>query len=95
MKKIDDTIIKELLSSVDDPTKLFDKGGLMQELTKRLVETLLEEEMTEHLGYKKHETTGNNSGNSRNGHSSKTITTNNGDMNIDIPRDRNSEFQPS
>lgn len=58
------------------------------------MERLLQEEMTEHLGYEKHSAEGNNSGNSRNGKTNKTVKTGNGEIEIDVPRDRNSEFQP-
>ena len=50
--------------------------------------------MEEHLGYAKHDPSGNNSGNSRNGYSKKNIKTRFGNTEIDIPRDRNGEFEP-
>ncbi len=55
---------------------------------------MLEAEMTEHLGYKKYEAKGRNSGNSRNGHSEKLLRTSFGYAPIDVPRDRNAEFAP-
>lgn len=62
---------------------------------KQGIEEMLQGEMDEHLGYHKHTTEGYNSGNSRNGSFSKTITTENvGDVILDIPRDRNGEFEP-
>mgnify|MGYP000008786317 CR=1 FL=1 len=95
MKKINDDVIKQLLNSVDNPQDLFGSGGLMQQLTKRLVETALEQEMEAHLGYKKNDPKGNNSGNSRNGYSQKKILNENGQsVELDVPRDRNGEFEP-
>ncbi len=95
MKKINDELIKQLLHSIDDPKDLFGKDGLMQQLTKRLVETALEEEMVTHLGYEKHDNGGDNSGNSRNGYSKKTILNEHGQpVEIEIPRDRNADFKP-
>jgi putative transposase len=58
------------------------------------MERLLEMEMTNHLGYEKHAMAGHNSGNSRNGKTSKTVKTGNGDIKIAVPRDRNSNFEP-
>jgi transposase-like protein len=55
---------------------------------------LLEAEMTNHLGYSKHEIEGYNRGNSRNSKSKKTVRTVNGDIEIAVPRDRESEFEP-
>ena len=58
------------------------------------VETILHAEMDEHLGYEKHDIAGNNSGNSRNGYNRKTISTQHGETEIEIPRDRNGTFEP-
>lgn len=58
------------------------------------VETVLQAEMDEHLGYEKHDISGNNSGNSRNGSNRKTISTHYGETEIEIPRDRNGTFDP-
>lgn len=69
-------------------------GGLLGELTKRVLESALEGEMDDHLGYAKHDPAGHNSGNSRNGRRSKTVTTEAGPVEIDVPRDRESTFEP-
>jgi transposase-like protein len=70
-------------------------GGLLKQLTKTVVEVSLEEEMTEHLGYSKHEVAGRESGNSRNGTRTKTVITDNaGPVDIEVPRDRNGTFEP-
>ena len=63
-------------------------------MPKQLMERLLEAEMTNHLGYAKHAIEGHNSGNSRNGKTKKTVKTGNGDIEITVPRDRESEFEP-
>lgn len=69
--------------------------GLLKQLTKTVVEVSLEEEMTDHLGYAKHDTAGRESGNSRNGTRTKTVLTDNaGPVDIEVPRDRNGSFEP-
>src|SRR3954453_8643354 len=69
--------------------------GLLKALTKTVIETALEEEMADHLGYDKHEPVGRNRGNSRNGKRSKTVLTDSaGEVDIDVPRDRDGSFEP-
>lgn len=72
--------------------------GDVQSMLKRLfaetIEQMLEAEMDEHLGYEKNSVAGNNSGNSRNGYGKKTISSDYGDCEIAVPRDRNGEFEP-
>jgi len=72
--------------------------GDIQAKLKRLfagtIEQMLECEMEEHLGYEKHNNSGDHSGNSRNGYGKKTITSDYGESDIEIPRDRNGEFEP-
>ncbi|MDD4774664.1 MAG: IS256 family transposase, partial [Eubacteriales bacterium] len=72
--------------------------GDIQSKLKRLfagtIEQMLEAEMDEHLGYEKHNNEGDNSGNSRNGYNRKTITSDYGESEIAVPRDRNGEFEP-
>ncbi|EST28291.1 hypothetical protein N566_08230 [Streptomycetaceae bacterium MP113-05] len=70
------------------------EGGLLQQLTKTVIESALEGEMTDHLGYDKHDPAGAGSGNSRNGHGSKTVTTETGPVQIEVPRDRAGTFEP-
>ncbi len=93
---IKDKIIDELLGSREIKTQddLFGKDGILKQLSKQLMERLLEAEMTNHLGYSKHAIEGNNTGNSRNGKSKKTVKTGNGNVEITIPRDRESAFEP-
>src|SRR3954454_23527863 len=68
--------------------------GLLNQLTKRVLETALEEEMADHLGYDRHDPVGRNRGNSRNGVRSKTVLTEIGPVEIDVPRDTDASFQP-
>jgi putative transposase len=91
-----DDLIDKLLIGTDTKTgeDLFGKGGLLKTLTKRLIERILEVEMTGHLGYEKNAITGNNTGNSRNGKTKKVVKTGNGAVEIVVPRDRESDFQP-
>jgi len=74
--------------------QLAGEGGLLAQLTKRLVESALEGEITDHLGYDRHDATGRDGGNSRNGHRSKTVLTEVGPVEIDVPRDRDATFEP-
>ena len=74
--------------------KLFGQDGIVKNLTSRLLNRILEAEMDVHLGYKKHSNEGDNSGNSRNGYSKKKILTHDQNVELNIPRDRNSEFEP-
>ena len=69
-------------------------GGLLTGLTKAVVETALEEEMSDHLGYDKHDPAGRTGGNSRNGTRAKTVLTEIGPVEIEVPRDRDGSFDP-
>ena len=77
-----------------DGVGLVGPGGLLAGLTKQVLEAGLEVEMDEHLGYPKHAVEGRNHGNSRNGTRSKTVLTEIGPVEIDVPRDRDSSFDP-
>ncbi|MGQ0775426.1 MAG: transposase, partial [Pseudonocardiales bacterium] len=68
--------------------------GLLSKMTKAVLERALEAEMTHELGYERGDPAGHGSGNSRNGHSTKTIATANGPMTIKVPRDRVGSFEP-
>jgi putative transposase len=74
--------------------ELVGPGGLLGDLTKRVLEAGLEAEMTEHLGYERHAVEGRNGDNSRNGIRSKTVITDVGPVEIDVPRDREGSFEP-
>lgn len=71
-----------------------DVATLLKSLFAGTIEQMLESEMEEHLGYVKHSVEGNNSGNSRNGYNKKTIKSEWGESEINVPRDRNGEFEP-
>lgn len=73
---------------------LIGPNGLLNQLTKNVLETALDAEMTEHLGYDKHDPAGRGSGNSRNGMRSKTVLTEIGPVEIEVLRDTNASFDP-
>lgn len=75
-------------------TPLEGADGLINQMTKAVLERALGVEMDDHLGYDKHDPIGHGSGNSRNGFSSKEVKTQSGPVRIDVPRDRNGEFEP-
>ena len=87
-------LLDQLLNEYEKPEDLLGDQGILQQLTKALVERALEGEMTHHLGYRKHEAVGANSGNSRNGTTPKTIKSKRGQTEIEVPRDRNGTFAP-
>ena len=74
--------------------ELIGPGGLLTGLTKTVLETALEAEITEHLGYDKHDPMGRNGQNSRNGSRPKTVLTEIGPIEIEVPRDRDGTFEP-
>lgn len=74
--------------------RLVGPDGLLTDLTRRVLEAGLEAEMSEHLGYDRHDPVGRNSGNSRNGARSKTVLTDVGPVTISVPRDRDGSYEP-
>ena len=76
------------------PEEILGEDGILKDLTRRMVERALEGEMTDHLGYEPHAPEGRNSGNSRNGKGTKTVQTESGEIEIEVPRDRAGEFDP-
>lgn len=88
-----DELLAELVKG-KSPEEILGEGGILRQLTKRLVENALEAEMTEHLGYERHAPEGKQSGNSRNGIGDKTIHTESGSVDIEVPRDRTGTFEP-
>lgn len=91
---IDNELIDSLLKDYKKPEDIIGENGLLKQLTKRLLERAMSAEMTEHVGYEKHDVAGNNSGNSRNGKSAKTIKGTFGELALELPRDRNGTFEP-
>ena len=77
-----------------DGVQLIGEGGLLTGLTKSVLECALEEEISDHLGYGKHDPAGRNGGDSRNGHREKTVLTEIGPVTIEVPRDREGSFEP-
>jgi putative transposase len=86
-----DSLIKDAVRS---GTPIDGAEGLLNELTKAVLERSLQTEMTHHLGYESGDPTGRGSGNSRNGATAKTVSTVNGPVKIAVPRDRNGSFEP-
>src|SRR5665213_11950 len=89
-KPISDELIDEMLKQ---GRTVEDVNGLLQQFTKAVLERALQGEMTEHLGYAKHDPAGGNSGNSRNGVMRKTLKGDFGEVDLETPRDRNGEFE--
>lgn len=87
-------LLDQLIGELKTPDEFYGKGGLIEELTRAITERALEGELTHHLGYPKNAASGNNSGNSRNGKNPKRIKGKNGELEIEVPRDRNSSFEP-
>src|ERR1700734_4116884 len=87
-------VLDELIKDYKKPEDLIGETGLLKQLTKALLERAMGAELTEHLGYEKHDPGGYNSGNSRNGTSAKTVKGEFGEITVETPRDRNSSFEP-
>jgi transposase-like protein len=93
-EKITSDMLDQLLEGVENTEDLFGQGGLLKQLSQRLVERMLEGERTEQLGYDNHARAGRNSGNSRNGHCPKRLKSEQGQMTIAVPRDREGSSEP-
>jgi len=91
---IDNKLIDNLLKDYKTPEDILGDNGLLKQLTKAVLERAMQAELTNHLGYEPHDPAGTNSGNSRNGKSRKTLKGDFGDLPIEVPRDRNSTFDP-
>ncbi len=83
-----------LAQAKEQGVELVGPNGLLNQLTKNVLETALDAEMAEHLGYDKHDPAGRGSGNSRNGTRAKTVLTEIGPVEIEVPRDTNGSFEP-
>lgn len=83
-----------LAQAKEQGVDLVGPNGLLNQLTKKVLETALEEEMADHLGYDRHDPVGRNHGNSRNGVRAKTVLTEIGPVEIEVPRDTDASFQP-
>jgi len=97
-KKKEKDIIDQLLDNINfkglTQDEVVGQDGLIKQLTGRILQRALEAEMTEHLGYEKNSNAGDNSGNSRNGYTEKTVLMENQSAEIEVPRDRNGTFEP-
>lgn len=92
---LDDAALDRLMDRVDrDGLELLGPGGVLTELTSRIMNRAMDVELTEHLGYERGDPAGNGSGNSRNGTTPKTVITDAGDVPVATPRDRNATFEP-
>ena len=92
---VDEELVRQLTQRARaEGLKLTGEGGLLQKLTKLVVESALDGEIDDHLGYAKHDAAGRNGGDSRNGKRSKTLLTEAGPIEIDVPRDRDGSFEP-
>ena len=92
---VDQELADQLLAKAEaEGIELLGPDGLLSQVTKAVLERALAEEMTEHLGYEKHDPAGRGSGNSRNGVTGKTLLTDVGGVELAVPRDRNGSFDP-
>ena len=91
---IDHKLIDNLLKDYKTPEDILGENGLLKQLTKAVLERAMRAELTEHLGYEPHDSAGDNSGNSRNGKSRKTLKGDFGELPLEVPRDRDSSFEP-
>jgi putative transposase len=89
-----DEVVDELLAGARGEEEIVGPGGLLSQLTKRLVERAMEVELTDHLGYEPHLEPPGGTGNARNGTTPKTLITEHGPVQVDTPRDRNGSFEP-
>ncbi len=87
-------VLQELLKDYKGPEDLTGENGLLKQLTKALVESAMGAELAGHLGYEKSEAGEKSTENRRNGSSAKTVRTDQGPLELEIPRDRDATFEP-
>jgi putative transposase len=92
--RLADEVIDELLAGARTEEEIVGPGGVLAQLTKRLVERAMSAELTEHLGYELHQEPPGGTGNTRNGSTAKTLATEHGPVRIETPRDRKGSFEP-
>src|SRR5207253_8743666 len=85
---IDKKLIDQLLTEYKKPEDIIGENGLLKELTKAILERALQAELTDHLGYEKHDPAGHQRGNTRSGKSQKTLQGDVGELELETPRDR-------
>src|SRR5512147_803901 len=86
--------VQQELATAKSMDDFFCKEGIFARLFAQTMEQMLEAELSEHLGYERYEAKGRNSGNSRNGHYPKKMRTSSGETTIQVPRDRNGDYEP-
>ena len=86
--------VQEELAKAESMDDFFGRDGIFAKLFANTMEQMLEAELSDHLGYERHEVKGHNSGNNRNGHYGKKVRSSSGDVKIQVPRDRNGSFEP-
>jgi putative transposase len=87
-------LIDELIKDYQKPEDILGENGILKKLTQAIIERTLAAELTTHLGYEKHAPEGRNSGDSRNGTTEKTLIGDSGTMTVEVPRDRDGDFEP-
>jgi putative transposase len=93
-RQLPDEVVDGLLAGAKTEEEIVGPGGLLAQLTRRLVERALEVELTDHLGYEPHREPAGGSGNTRNGSTGKTLVTEHGPVEVRTPRDRDGSFEP-
>jgi putative transposase len=93
-RQLPDEVVDELLAGARTEEEIVGPGGLLSQLTKRLVERAMEVELTDHVGYDRHQEPPGGAQNTRNGSTPKTLITEHGRVGIDAPRDRDGSFEP-
>jgi putative transposase len=93
-RQLPDEVVDQLLAGARTEEEIVGPGGLLAQLTQRLVERALEVELTDHVGYERHQEPPGGTGNTRNGRTSKTLSTEHGPVQINTPRDRDGSFEP-
>ena len=93
-KELLDGLLDQLLRDYRKPEDILGEDRLLRRLSKAVLERALVAELTEHLGYEKHDPAGYGNGNARNGTTGKTLKGKGGEVTIEVPRDRNGSFEP-
>src|SRR5947208_2242148 len=93
-EQLPDELVDELLAGAKTEEEIVGPGGLLSQLTRRLVERAMEVELTDHLGYERHLEPSGGAGNTRNGSTPKTLSTEHGPVELRTPRDRQGTFEP-
>jgi putative transposase len=91
---IENELLDKLLAEYKKPEDIIGENGLLKQLTKALLERAMSAELSEHLGFAKHDPAGHNSGNTRNGVTKKTLKGDFGEVELETPRDRKGTFAP-